>query len=141
MSTVLYNDPSIGEGKYNPCYNSTLANDSITSRIQNIQSNFETIFLKHKQLEHSSVRETITINVIDEYITEKDQSTTKVDTIKSQSNILDNTTAINDDKDYACDLNMLTDDSDTVRIHRSRSNFDLKNQSKILLDRILLAKS
>ena len=141
MSTVLYNDSSIGEGKYNPCHNSTLANDSIPSRIQNIQSNFETIYLKHKQLEHSSVRETITINVIDEYITEKDQSTTKVDTIKSQSNILDNTTAINDDKDYACDLNMLTDDSDTVRIHRSRSNFDLKNQSKILLDRILLAKS
>ena len=141
MSTVLYNDPSIGEGKYNPCHNSTLANDSIPSRIQNIQSNFETIYLKHKQLEHSSVRETITINVIDEYITEKDQSTTKVDTIKSQSNILDNTTAINDDKDYACDLNILTDDSDTVRIHRFRSNFDLKNQSKILLDRILLAKS
>ena len=37
QSTVLDNAPSVGEGKDKPCHNSTLTNDSISSRIQNIQ--------------------------------------------------------------------------------------------------------
>ena len=73
----------ISEGKNNYCHNSTLTNDSIPSRIQNIQSNFETIDPKHKHSVQGTVRETLNVNVIDQRITEDGHSTTKVDTIKS----------------------------------------------------------
>ena len=76
------------------------------------------------------------VKVIDERITENDHSTTKVDTITSQCNILDNPTTINDDKDYACDLNILISDSDTVRIHYSRSNFDKKSEQGVIREYI-----
>ena len=76
------------------------------------------------------------VKVIDEHITENDHSTTKVDTITSQCNILDNPTTINDDKDYACDLNILISDSDTVRIHYSRLNFDKESEQGVIREYI-----
>ena len=55
-----------------------------------------------------------------------------MNTIKSQYNILDNTTTINDDKSYAYDLSILTSDSDKVRIHHPRSNFDKESEQAIV---------
>ena len=134
QSTVLDNVSSIGDGKDHTCHKSTLTTDHISSIFQNNQSKIETIYPKSKRSEQGLERKTANVNLVDEHIIEKNQSTAKVETIKHQSNILDNTTTINDDKGYAYNLNILISDSDSVR-HHPRSNFE-KNQSDLLLERI-----
>ena len=52
--------------------------------------------------------------------------------MKIQSNILDNPIKINDDKDYACGLSILTSDSDTVHNHHPRSNFDIESEQAVI---------
>ena len=55
-----------------------------------------------------------------------------MNTIKSQYNILDNTTTINDDKGYTFALSILTSDSDSVRIYKSQSNFNKESEQAVV---------
>ena len=58
-------------------------------------------------------------NAIDTHISGQVQLSTKVKNIASESNILDNYT-LNDDKGYACDVNILTRVSDLLYTHHTR---------------------
>ena len=73
---------------------------------------------------------------MDERKIEIDHSTTKVGNIKSQSIVLDNTTTINDDKGYVCDLRILTSDSDTALIHHPWSNSDKESEQTVVREDI-----
>ena len=94
------------------------------------------IYPKHKRSEQGAIRDTINVNVMDERKIEIDHSTTKVGNIKSQSIVLDNTTTINDDKGYVCDLRILTSDSDTALIHHPRSNSDKESEQAVVREDI-----
>ena len=59
-----------------------------------------------------------------------------MDTINIQSNILHNTTTINDVKGYTCDLSIFTSDSDKVRIHNYRSNIGKQSEQAVVRENI-----
>ena len=115
---------------HNSCqYHSSFTNTShdlltsISSTLH-LQSNFETLYPTRQRSEYGPKREHTNINVIYEHIREKGQSTTTVDTSKRPPNTINYTTTIHDEKSSVYDLSILTGNSDFVRTHRSRSNFN-----------------